>query len=421
MEKEIPGTKAIVFGQFISPEAYETRDYLGRLVVDYEWVEINNDEESIKKFGKPLNEVQYPVVVCSKGDILYRPTKRQLAEHMGWTFTPQQDEYDLIILGGGPAGLSAAVYAASEGLSTLVIEKNAVGGQAGSSTMIENYLGFPQGISGAVLAELARQQSLKFGAELILMQEGIRGFYKDGMIAIHTKEGVEICARSVICATGVNYRKLDLPDEDKFLNKGVYYGAGLSEGPFCANEHVFVVGGGNSAGQAVMNLSRYARQVTMVVRSGNLCDSLSKYLIDRIQNTDNINVMYESNVTALFGNDYLESIEITSNGKKAEYKTGRLFICIGGKPNVEYTTENDFMCDGGGYVLTGQDILTEGKPGGWKENRDPYHLETSLKGVFAIGDLRHNSVKRVASAVGEGAMVISFVHRYLKEAGYAII
>lgn len=416
-----PGTKATIFGQFISPESYDLRDYLGRLVVDHEWIEVDNDEDSIKKFGKPMGEVQYPVIICPRGDVLFKPTKKQLAEHMGWTFKPSRKEYDVLILGGGPAGLSAAVYASSEGLSTLLIEKHAVGGQAGSSSLIENYLGFPQGISGVELAELARQQSLKFGTELILFQEGVRGFYKDGQVAIQTRQGEEIIAKTVICATGVSYRKLGVPEEDKYLNRGIYYGAGLSEGPYCINENVFIVGGGNSAGQAAMNLAQYAKKVTMIVRSSNLAESLSQYLIDRIEKRENIDVLYDSSITRLYGDNHLESIEITSAGKKSEYKTTRVFVCIGGKPNIEYTTENDFECDAGGYVLTGQDILTEGKPGAWKHDSLPYHLETSLKGVFAVGDLRHNSIKRVASAVGEGAIVVSFVHKFLKEMGYVSV
>ena len=415
MPIEQPGTKATIFGQFISPESYETRDYLERLVVDHDWVEVNTDEDSIKKFGKPLSEIQYPVVICPRGDILYRPTNRQMAEHMGWTFTPSRNEYDVLILGAGPAGLSAAVYASSEGLSTLLIEKYAVGGQAGSSSLIENYLGFPQGISGVELAELARQQSTKFGTELILFQEGIRGFYKDEQVVIQTRQGAEITAKCVICATGVNYRKLDLPEEDKYINKGVYYGAGLSEGPYCINEDVYIVGGGNSAGQAAMNLAQFAKKVTLVVRASNLAESLSQYLIDRIEKKENIDVLFDSNITALYGDDHLESIEITTAGEKAEYRTRRVFVCIGGKPNIEYTTENDFECDAGGYVLTGQDVLSEGKPGVWKHDRPPYPFETSLKGVFAVGDLRHNSVKRVASAVGEGAVAVSYVHRRIKE------
>ena len=298
------------------------------------------------------------------------------------------------------------------------LSRRTISWRAGVCSLIENYLGFPHGISGVELAELARQQAIKFGTELILFQEGIKGFYKDDMVAIQTRQGEEILAKSVICATGVNYRKLGLDEEKKYLNKGVYYGAGMGEGPFCVNEHVFVVGGGNSAGQAVMHLAHYAKQVTMVVRSGNLAESLSQYLINRIETKDNVDVLYNSNITGLYGDNHLESIEVTSDGKKSEYKTGRVFVCIGGTPNVEYTTENDFEADDGGYLLTGHDILTEGKPGVWNHDRHPYHLETSQRGVFAVGDLRHNSIKRVASAVGEGAIVISFVHKYLKEMGY---
>jgi thioredoxin reductase (NADPH) len=419
MPEDQTGTKARIYGQFISPESYEMRDYLGRLVVNHEWVEIKNDEDSMRELGMPFKEVQFPVIDCPRGDRFFRPSKKQIAEHMGWTFKPGRDEYDVVILGGGPAGLSAAVYAASEGLSTLLIEKHAIGGQAGSSSLIENYLGFPDGVSGVVLTERARQQAVKFGAELILMQEGIRDFYKNGKIAIQTKEGIGVVSKALVCATGVNYRKLDIPEEDKYLNKGLYYGAGTSEGPYCINENIFIIGGGNSAGQAAMNLAQYAKKVTVVVRSANLADSLSQYLIDRIENTDNIEVMYESSVTGLYGEGHLESVEITSSGKKSEFKTSRLFVCIGGKPNIEYSEKNGFLCDPSGYIITGQDILTDTNYSStWKEDRPPYHLETSIKGVFAIGDLRHNSIKRIASAVGEGAIAISFVHEYLRDTGY---
>jgi thioredoxin reductase (NADPH) len=299
-----------------------------------------------------------------------------------------------------------------------VIERDAVGGQAGSSSLIENYLGFPDGISGAELAERARQQASKFGIEFLMMREGVKAVFHDDRIHVDLADGSKLVARANICATGIEWRRLDIPDEAKFLGLGLYYGGGASEAPFCANQHVVVVGGGNSAGQAVMNLANYATKVTMIVRNKALTATLSRYLVDRILANPTVEVRYETEVTKLEGDNILRRIEITNRqeGKVERIDTSKLFVCIGGKPNTEWAKDTEIVRDGAGYIVTGPDLLDQGRPPEcWKLKRMPYYLETSVPGSFAAGDVRHRAVNRVASAVGEGAMAVTFIHRYLTE------
>jgi len=331
---------------------------------------------------------------------------------------PRLREYDLSIYGAGPAGLSAAVYAASEGLRVVLIERHAVGGQAGSSSMIENYLGFPRGIGGAELAERARQQAVKFGCELLMMREGIKAEFKNNRIYVDMADGSKLVARANICATGVEWRRLGVVDESRFLGVGLYYGAGASEAPMCRNEHVYVVGGGNSAGQAVMHLAGYAARVTMLVRGSDLASSLSTYLVERIERAANVDVQFDVEVVGLEGDDGLRRVELMDreSGAKRSVDTRRLFVCIGGVPHTEWAKDTGIVRDRQGFLLTGPDLLREGKaPSNWPLERAPFFLETSVPGSFAAGDVRHNSVKRVASAVGEGAMAVTFAHRYLAE------
>ena len=337
---------------------------------------------------------------------------------MGWITQPKYAEYDLSIYGAGPAGLSAAVYAASEGLKTILIEREAVGGQAGTSSLIENYLGFPEGISGANLAERARQQALKFGVEILLLKEGIKGTFYDNKIHVDFASGEKLVAKANVCATGVEYARLNLADEDRFFHKGVYYGAGASEAFFCQDKNLYIVGGGNSAGQAAAYFSGFAKQVFMVIRKGSLADTLSEYLIQRIASIPNIQVLYHSEVTALDGEDYLQRIKIVNTqDQTAEWhETSKLFICIGGKPNTEWAADTAICRDRNGYLYTGNDLLTlDQYKNCWEADRPPYHLETSVPGSFAAGDVMFNSVKRVASAVGEGAMAVTQVHQYLSK------
>ncbi len=408
-----------LYGQPHSPESYAIRDFLRRSVVEFEWIELPDNAESALKLGMPPHtQEQWPVVDLPDGTRLFAPTIREIADRLGWVTQPRYTEYDLSIYGAGPAGLSAAVYAASEGLRTVLIERHAVGGQAGTSSLIENYMGFPEGIGGADLAERARQQAVKFGVEVLLMREGIKAEFKNNRIYVNLADGNSMVARANICATGVEYHTLNLPHEERFLNAGLFYGAGASEAPLCINEEVFVVGGGNSAGQAAMYFSRYAKNVTLLVRSDTLAVSLSQYLLARILQTSNIAVLFQSKVTGLDGDGVLRQIEVTNlvTGSIQWLKTQRLFVCIGGAPNTEWARETAIRRDAKGYLLTGTDALKDDQQGTrWQLDRPPYLLETSIPGSFAAGDVRHGSVKRVAAAVGEGAMAVTLVHHYLEE------
>jgi thioredoxin reductase (NADPH) len=406
-----------LYGTRGSTTAYSIRDFLQRSDVPFLWIELASDEQARAKAGVAgLADERLPVCLFDDGTRLERPTLRQITEKLGWFRNPTRAEYDLAIYGAGPAGLSAAVYGASEGLKTVVIERSAIGGQAGTSSRIENYLGFPDGIPGADLAERARNQACRFGAEFLLMREGVRGEFVAGKGIGTLADGTKIVARATICATGVNYRRLNLPNEDSLVGRGVYYGAGMSEASFCKGQHVFVVGGGNSAGQAAMHFSQYASQVTVVIRGDCLRKTLSEYLVDRIRSAPNVEVLSHTEVTALDGNGSLRAITLKDkrSGESRTVDTNHLFLCLGGSPHTNWAEEVGIVRDEEGYLVTGPDLLKDGKrPPIWALDRDPYYLETSMPGVFAAGDVRHGSVKRCASAVGEGAMAVAFVHRYL--------
>jgi thioredoxin reductase (NADPH) len=407
-----------VFGKTGSALGYMIRDFLHRSDVPFDWVELTSDEQARALAGvEGLSDSRLPVCIFSDGTRLECPTIRQITEKLGWFRNPSRSEYDLAIYGAGPAGLSAAVYGASEGLTTVLVERDAVGGQAGSSSKIENYLGFPAGISGADLAERAREQACRFGAEILLGREGVRGELVPGKGIGYLADGTKIIAKSTICATGVEYRRLELPNEDRFLGAGVYYGAGASEASLCrGSEDVFVVGGGNSAGQAAMHFSPVAKSVTMIVRTASLKSTLSQYLVARINSAANIRVLTCTVVTALEGDDVLRAITVTNceTGTQQTFATQWLFICIGGAPHTSWAAEVGIVRDQAGYLVTGPDLLLQNRlPQAWPLERSPYYLETNSPGVFAAGDVRHNSVKRCASAVGEGAMAVAFAHRYL--------
>jgi thioredoxin reductase (NADPH) len=412
-----PRDEIRVFGRAALPAGYEIRDFLSRSVVAFEWVELTSDEQARREAGvASLDDPRLPACLFPNGTRIETATARAIADRLGWVSRPRRAEYDVSIYGAGPAGLSAAVYAASEGLSTVLIEREAVGGQAGTSSLIENYLGFPGGISGARLAERARQQAVAFGAEILLMREGIRAAFRDGKIVVNLADGEHLIARTNICATGIEYRRLGLPGEERLLGAGVYYGAGASEAPLCAGEHVYVIGGGNSAGQAAMHLSQHALRVTVLIRHDRPAASMSRYLLDRLRATPNIAMQTRAQITALEGDDRLRAITIRDEraGTEQSVETGRLFVLIGGRPNTEWARDTAIIRDAGGYLLTGPDLLARGNPpASWPLERPPYHLETSVPGSFAVGDVRHGSVKRVASAVGEGAMAVQFVHRHL--------
>ncbi len=406
-----------VLGTRGSAAAYALRDFLHRSDIPFEWVELATDEQA-RELARVdgLRDSRLPVCLFPDGTRFECPTVRQVTEKLGWFQNVSSAEYDLAILGAGPAGLSAAVYGASEGLKTLLIERSAVGGQASTSSKIENYLGFPAGIAGADLAKRAREQASRFGAEIILLREGVGAEFLPGKGIGYLADGTRFVMHASVCASGVEYRRLNLPREDHFRGAGVYYGAGASEALLCSEQRVFVVGGGNSAGQAAMHFSRYAQKVTMVIRGDGLKQTLSMYLVDRILASPNIEVLPRSEVTVLHGDDMLRAITITNNqsGEQRTVETCWLFLCLGGVPSTPWADGHPIVRDEQGYLVTGPDLRHNGRYAReWPLDRDPYYLETSMPGLFAAGDVRHGSVKRCASAVGEGAMAVTFVHRYL--------
>jgi thioredoxin reductase (NADPH) len=420
-ERSGNGTSPLVrlFGRPGSAVAYAIRDFLHRSDVPFEWIQLATDEQARSDAGVDhLQDSRLPVCVFADGTRIECPTIRQITEKLGWFRTPSRSEYDLAIYGAGPAGLSAAVYGASEGLKTVLIERSAVGGQAGTSSKIENYLGFPEGIAGADLAERAREQACRFGAEILLAREGVRGEFSAGRGTGYLADGTKIVARAAICATGVAYRRLGLPNEEQYFGAGLYYGAGASEAKLVKDGHVIVVGGGNSAGQAAMHFSPLAKRVSLVIRGECLKKTLSQYLVDRVNAAPNVEVLRRTDVTNLGGETYLEEVTLKNRdtGRERTINTHWLFACIGGEPHTQWANEVGIVRDEAGYLVTGPDLIRAGqRPANWPLDRDPYYLETSVPGMFAAGDVRHGSVKRCASAVGEGAMAVAFVHRYLAQ------
>lgn len=356
-----------------------------------------------------------PVVVTPAGTALVDPTDAEIAAEVGLRTIPDENFYDVIIIGGGPAGLGSAVYAASEGLRTVLIERTATGGQAGQSSRIENYLGFPDGVSGAQLTDRARRQAVKFAAEVITAREIVELRADGPARTVRFADGGELSAHTVVLATGVAYRQLPAPGIATLTGRGVYYGAALTEAAGCAGEDIYIVGGANSAGQAAVYLSRHARTVTMLVRGRSLTASMSHYLIEQIGAIPNIVVRTCTEVISGEGDEHLSALTLrdSSNGATETVSASRLFVFIGAAPRTDWL-DGVLERDGHGFVVAGPDLVAGGRrPSGWTLERDPFHLETSLPGVFVAGDARSESVKRVASAVGEGAMAIALVHRYL--------
>lgn len=402
-----------VLGTRWSLQDHELRTFLSRNHVPYRWLDVaGNDEAAKLQATCGLAPEQLPAVVFPDGSTLANADPDRLAERVGLHTQATQEFYDMIVVGAGPAGLAAAVYGASEGLKTLVIEPEAPGGQAGSTSRIENYLGFPAGVTGADLGRRALTQASRFGAEFVTQRA--RGLRLDGQYRfIQLADGREVAGHVVLLALGVQYRKLAIPGGDPLTGCGIYYGAALVEASSCRDEDVYVVGGANSAGQAALHFAKYARKVTMLVRGTGLSATMSKYLIDEIERTSNIVLETETQVTAAEGNGHLEAVRLRGpHGERREPATS-LFVFIGAQPRTEWLPK-EILRDENGFVLAGPDLKREGKlPAGWTEEREPFLLESSVPGVFVAGDVRHGSVKRVASAVGEGSIAVQFAHQYL--------
>jgi len=405
---------ARVVGHRWSERSHEVKTFLARNHVPYVWFDVEHDDEA-----RRLQELagaaaaDLPLVLVPEGQTLRAPSTRELADALGLRTTAEQPLYDLCIVGAGPAGLAAAVYGASEGLRTVVVEREAPGGQAGQSAAIENYLGFPKGLSGADLTHRAVAQARRFGAEMVLARDVV-GFETRGPVrAVCFGDGLEVEARAVLVATGVSYRMLDAPGLSDLTGRGVYYGATASEASQCEGDDVYVVGAANSAGQATLNLARFARRVVLLVRSDSLEKSMSSYIVERIRAADNIDVRVRTEVVAGRGDDHLEAITLAdrATGTEEEVPTNWLFVFIGASPRTDWLG-GDVVRDEKGFVVTGPDLLARSDVR-WPLPRAPYVLETSVPGVFAAGDVRLDSMKRVASAVGEGAMSVYLVHRYL--------
>jgi thioredoxin reductase (NADPH) len=406
-----------VVGRRFDAAGYRLRDFLTRTAQPHTWVEAGTPESARILESLRLVEPLLPVVVDGE-QIFVEATVEALAA--AWTShaLPARAHYDLAIVGAGPAGLGAAVYAASDGLATVVLERDLPGGQASYTSLIENFFGFPEGIGGAELARLAGRQAERFGAELIFLRGVVGSRAGTDPVAILLDGGAEITASVVLAATGMDWRRLDLDGVEELLGRGVYYGAGRSEAAQCAGERVVVIGAGNAAGQAVLNLADGEAQVTMLVRGDRLGKTMSAYLVDRIEAHARIDVRLQTEVTALEEDgNRLTGIEVTdSDGKTERLPVTTLFVCIGGKPHSEWCEAEGVRTDSAGYILTGLDLLEAGRrPQGWPLDRDPLPLETSRPGLFAAGDVRHGSTKRVAGAVGEGSMAVALAYRRLEE------
>ncbi|HYQ35403.1 MAG TPA: FAD-dependent oxidoreductase [Mycobacterium sp.] len=410
-EHPIPHTKLI--GHRWSAPSWRVRDFLARNGLDYTWFMADEPEGERLLQAAGEDGERLPVVITEGGETLVDPTDVELADRLGLTTTPSQEFYDLIVVGGGPAGLAAAVYGASEGLRTVLIERTATGGQAGQSSLIENYLGFPDGVQGRQLADRARRQAEKFGAELITARTATGLEVNGSKRTIRFADGGSIDAHAVIVATGVDYRQLGTTVCDDFIGRGVYYGAAISVAAECEGEEVYVIGGANSAGQAAMYLSREAKSVTILVRGPSLEASMSHYLIEQIKQRPNITVRTCTEVQRAVGTECLEKLVLVDNrtGQIQETSCARMFIFIGAAPRTEWL-DGVIARDDHGFILTGPSLRNVC---GWTLDRPPHHLETSVPGVFVAGDVRAESAKRVAAAVGEGSMAVMFVHRYLAE------
>jgi thioredoxin reductase (NADPH) len=410
-----------VLGTRWSPRSYELRDFLARNHVPYQWIDVEfsaNDPETkrlLEVLGPEASSL--PVVLFPDGTRLLESLPAQVAAKVGFVTRAQTSFYDLAIVGGGPAGLAAAVYGASEGLHTVIIEREAPGGQAGMSSRIENYLGFPTGLSGGDLARRAVVQAKRFGVEILAPQEVVSARMEGPYRILKLADNSELSCHALMIATGVQWRRLEAPGVDRLQGAGVYYGGGATEALSCKGEVIYIVGGANSAGQAAMNFAKYAERVVILVRGTSLASTMSQYLIDQIERTPNIQLWTHANVAEVHGESHLEEISIlcSDTNKVERVPASAMFIFIGALPQTDWLTSL-VERDERGFLLTGPDLIRDGqRPKGWTLTRDPFLLETNIPGIFAVGDVRHGSVKRVASGVGEGSVAVQFIHQYLSK------
>lgn len=413
--RPVPSTKVV--GHRWSSRSSDVREFLARNQVPYRWYSSDEPEGRRLLAAAGADGMRLPVVITPDGTPLVEPEAVDLAARVGLATTPTADFYDLVVIGGGPAGLGAAVYGASEGLRTVLVERSATGGQAGQSSRIENYLGFPDGVSGAQLTDRARRQASKFGAEILTAREVTALEVNGAARIVRFSDGSAVAAHSVILATGVSYRQLAAPGCEDLTGCGVYYGSALTEAPACQGQDVYIVGGANSAGQAAMYLSRGAKSVTLLVRGESLAASMSHYLVQQIEESPNIRVRARTVVEEAHGDGRLERLTLrdVDSGETEQVDAQWVFVFIGAAPLTGWL-DGTVLRDERGFILAGPDLTADGRPPeGWELDRPPYHLETNVPGVFVAGDARSESAKRVASAVGEGAMAVMLVHRYLEQ------
>ncbi len=407
-----------VLGTRWSSKAYEVRDFLARNHVPYQWIDVElaaEDPEVKQLIASVGDDAKLPLTLFPDGTRMFQSSPAELAQKIGLKTRADTQFYDFAIVGGGPGGLAAAVYGASEGLKTVMIDREAPGGQAGLSSRIENYLGFPSGLSGGDLARRAVMQAQRFGVEILAPQEVVELRVEGPYRILKLGDGNEISCHAVLIATGVQWRKLDVPGMDRMQGAGAYYGGGSQEAISCKGETVYVVGGANSAGQAALNFAQYAEKVVMLVRGDSLSATMSRYLIDQIEKTPNIQVWTHAEVIEVHGDTHLEQISVRCSDTNTveQVPASSMYIYIGAQPRTDWL-EAIVARDERGFVLAGPDLLKDGKlPADWKLDRDPFLLESSVPGVFVVGDVRHGSIKRVASAVGEGAIAVQFIHRYM--------
>ena len=405
-----------IVGTRWAPETHRLKDFMAKSQVPYRWLEPDGITDARVVAALGGNPATLPVVLFQDGAVLENPDWAQVAGKLGLATTPSRSFYDVVIIGAGPAGLACALYCSTEGLKTVLVEREAAGGQAGLSSRIENYLGFPSGLSGADLARRGVAQVRRFGTEVLAPAEAVGLVVEGEYKIVKLSNGQELAAHSVVIAAGVQWRRLDVPGMDRLAGAGVYYGAAITEASSCRDEDIYIVGGANSAGQAAVHFSEIARSVRMIVRGDSLSKSMSHYLVERIKTIPNISVIPNSEVVAVDGEERLANISVKHHdtGVTEQLPAAALFIFIGAEPHTDWL-EGIVMRDANGFLATGANVLKNGKrPVGWNMDRDPYLLETSIPGVFAVGDVRDSAVRRVANSVGEGSIVLFFVRQYMR-------